>query len=400
MKVDAVILSYGAEMNSIAIYEELCQKSMTTAVVALRDKSLFADLCPRNLFIEMEWPPVSNDDAAKELARNLYAWGASTDNKIIIFAVEDGGLRLLQEYRHLFSEIALFSASNKLSLSGLDKAEFFNYLNKQGLTESLPKTIVISNTNELEYALGKIHKAIIKPALKPLSMILEGMDSKALLSTDFNSIQALKSYLEGCWNLSDDWLVQELIESRQQTDIAVYAVRNSHFFHAVVAKVRLRYPESTGTGCWVEMLTEMNHPAIEVSRKILETIDYNGICELEFLQAEDGSFKLIELNPRPWLQVGLTSASGVNLLSATVQLLRKENQVTLERPRNVHWICLERCVQSFLASKNKRAFLSMLYGFLKLNKTYAIYSTNLKGIRARWACRLLSELLKNKKNTS
>lgn len=49
------------------------------------------------------------------------------------------------------------------------------------------------------------------------------------------------------------------------------------------------------------------------SAKLLKEIQYTGVCEVEYLlDPRSGEYKLIEINPRTWLWVGLARASGVD----------------------------------------------------------------------------------------
>jgi D-aspartate ligase len=49
------------------------------------------------------------------------------------------------------------------------------------------------------------------------------------------------------------------------------------------------------------------------SEKLLKKLQYTGVCEVEYLlDPRSGEYKLIEINPRTWLWVGLAKASGVD----------------------------------------------------------------------------------------
>jgi D-aspartate ligase len=76
------------------------------------------------------------------------------------------------------------------------------------------------------------------------------------------------------------------------------------------AKIR-EHPIQFGTAT----LTKSVHiqDCLEFSRKLLKKLDYTGVCEVEYLcDPRDKKYKLIEINPRTWLWVGLAIACGVN----------------------------------------------------------------------------------------
>ncbi|MBE0674515.1 MAG: hypothetical protein IH591_07640, partial [Bacteroidales bacterium] len=51
----------------------------------------------------------------------------------------------------------------------------------------------------------------------------------------------------------------------------------------------------------------------DISAKLLKGLNYTGVCEIEFLRdPADGCYKLIEMNARTWLWVGLAKACGIN----------------------------------------------------------------------------------------
>lgn len=52
---------------------------------------------------------------------------------------------------------------------------------------------------------------------------------------------------------------------------------------------------------------------LQQSIPLLHKLGYTGVCEVEYLQdPRDGCYKLIEINPRTWLWVGLAKACGVD----------------------------------------------------------------------------------------
>lgn len=54
-------------------------------------------------------------------------------------------------------------------------------------------------------------------------------------------------------------------------------------------------------------------PCLTQSVKLLKALGYTGVCEVEYLRdPRDGQYKLIEINARTWLWVGLARACGVD----------------------------------------------------------------------------------------
>jgi len=74
---------------------------------------------------------------------------------------------------------------------------------------------------------------------------------------------------------------------------------------------RLReYPASGGPSCLCESvhIPELNAYAV----RLLKGLGWQGVAMVEFKQAADGSFRLMEINPRIWGSFPLTLAAGVD----------------------------------------------------------------------------------------
>lgn len=66
---------------------------------------------------------------------------------------------------------------------------------------------------------------------------------------------------------------------------------------------------------------------VEPARKLVAALGYTGVCEIEFmLDIRDGLYKLIEINPRTWLWVGLARECGVDYARMIYGFLNGEQQ--------------------------------------------------------------------------
>lgn len=78
------------------------------------------------------------------------------------------------------------------------------------------------------------------------------------------------------------------------------------------AGVKLReHPVQFGTATFAQSVyVEECHKQSVI---LLKELNYTGVCEVEYLKdPRDGKYKLIEINPRTWLWVGLAKACGVD----------------------------------------------------------------------------------------
>jgi predicted ATP-grasp superfamily ATP-dependent carboligase len=52
---------------------------------------------------------------------------------------------------------------------------------------------------------------------------------------------------------------------------------------------------------------------LDEATPLVKTLNYTGICEIEFMRdTRDANYKLIEINPRTWLWVGLAKECGID----------------------------------------------------------------------------------------
>lgn len=77
-----------------------------------------------------------------------------------------------------------------------------------------------------------------------------------------------------------------------------------------VGKLR-EHPLQFGTATLAESIVDPG--LFDYSSRLLQALNYTGICEIEFLKDErDQQYKLIEMNARTWLWVELAKECGVN----------------------------------------------------------------------------------------
>ncbi|MEZ5084598.1 MAG: hypothetical protein R2750_14330 [Bacteroidales bacterium] len=71
------------------------------------------------------------------------------------------------------------------------------------------------------------------------------------------------------------------------------------------------HPVRFGTATYCKSI--QRDELMELSKPLLKRLNYTGVCEVEFLlDPRDRKYKLIEINARTWLWVGLARACGVD----------------------------------------------------------------------------------------
>lgn len=393
----AVILAGGSEIVATALVEELSAAGIPVAVVSLGLKSLLRGCVPSLLYAEIPWPPTDSSIAAGRLEQLLRQWGASELDPWTLFASEDGGLRMLMENRETLGRIARVGQARRLGhLGGLDKAELFSFLARTGCQHLIAPTEIVDDITKIDQAVQRLGgDCVIKPSLKPLSMQLRGMRAKAFISRDFENVRSLITTLENAWPISKEWLVQERLRTPPTGELVFWAVRDAQGrMMGITALEVWKYPKAGGTGCWLKTCNRFVEPLWPIAEKILAAIDFVGLGEMPFLLDSDGHWRLLEFNPRAWLQIALPAAAGCGFaLAAHRSLLRGTALLAGSVKDDCSWVNPERLLLAALSGEQgpRASALVMAGNALRQADAVAMYDSTLPRIPGRWLIRILGK---------
>lgn len=113
--------------------------------------------------------------------------------------------------------------------------------------------------------------------------------------------------------LTNDVMIQELIpfdKNNRVVSFTCFSVDGDIKAYWMGQKLR-EHPIKYGTATMSQsvLLPEV----LEESKLLIKALNYTGVCEIEFMRdIRDGYYKLIEINPRTWLWVGLAKACGID----------------------------------------------------------------------------------------
>lgn len=108
-----------------------------------------------------------------------------------------------------------------------------------------------------------------------------------------------------------EYFIQEVIPYDHKTvSVTVFVVKGE--VHAYWMGVKLReHPVTFGTATCCQSVFEED--MLIQSKQLMKVLGYTGVCEIEWLRdSRDGLPKLIEINARTWLWVGLAAICGVD----------------------------------------------------------------------------------------
>jgi predicted ATP-grasp superfamily ATP-dependent carboligase len=280
-------------------------------------------------------------------------------------------------------------------MGGLDKAELFEFLMNQPESSVLPRTRILTEFRQAEDALRELgDDAVFKPALKPWDMDLSNMGAKVVTrASQLEPHQSILRRLARAWPMSKRWVAQERLRNFADGEVGVWAARAERGAIFTEFAERWKYPLHGGSGCWVESRPHGAYfPLVD---RLLERLDYIGLCEVPFLADDAGQPKLIELNSRAWLQVGLAEHSGLPVIEMTLAAMSGQEPPTFTCSTEGTWINIERALQAALSgSKGPRfAALATLIRRISRGADIAVWSSPFGMVKGRWISRMIGKLL-------
>ncbi len=86
---------------------------------------------------------------------------------------------------------------------------------------------------------------------------------------------------------------------------------------SMVAQRIRQHPANYGTGTYVE--TVENEAVERDAERLLQSVGYSGMVEMEFkYDVRDGSYKLLDVNPRTWTWNSIGTVAGVDFPAGDV----------------------------------------------------------------------------------
>ncbi|MGE8493375.1 hypothetical protein [Comamonas sp.] len=392
-----VIVSGGSEITSLAVAEAAESSHIKYAVIATRKNSLFTRhrgcVYFKDISSHLEcWSRLS-DVFIEEIDKIRLRFSA----ELVIFPTEDGSLRLLNELSEEVLKRAKFSRARALKMGGVDKAEVIEQLEILKLSNrDLDARIINSPSEAIDVFKTFGNDAIFKPALKPLNMDLSGLGGQGVKVVTQNSSnednKSVARRLEQAWSLSERWIAQPRLKAGPRMERSV-CLANGRHTRACQVTEELKYPNMGGTALWVK--TEKLKNLIPQATAITRALDCVGICEVSFLPDEHDQYRLVELNPRPWLQIGLVEFAGFDILSSSIAALLNRGESHQEVQVDIKdWLHLERLFISILSGGvSASAALSLGKKILSCNTTIAGYSSSFPKMKSRILERNFRKLL-------
>ena len=210
-----------------------------------------------------------------------------------------------------------------------NKFQLYEIINKKNLLKvakgcgtSIPETCYPENLDEAK----TFHYPLLVKGNQGLSFY-KATHKKAIQADDYPALVKVIDQLHQTINL-DEVMIQELIPSASNNKVisfTCFAECGDIKSFWMGQKLR-EHPVRYGTATFAQSvyLDEI----VNEATPLVKALNYTGVCEIEFmLDNRDGKYKLIEINPRTWLWVGLAKACGVDYAKIMYRYVNSTPQV-------------------------------------------------------------------------
>jgi len=247
---------------------------------------------------------------AETFERSMLELGAFFRQRPVLFLVDDEDLFLSIKRRDEFEEFY------HLPLSGwdivepiVDKGKLYRRLQKVGYP--IPASWFPASQDEL----NSLRDVLPFPCIVKPTYSTKFRHRFAVKAMHFDTFEPLAAFVSTLLQEEFDFVVQEFIEGSAQSlyTYAAYSDDDGNVIASFTGRKLHQFPPDFGTCRLGESVEE---PSLErAGIELLKILRYRGISLTEFKRDPYGSFKLIELNPRPgdWPE-RLAQLCGANLV--------------------------------------------------------------------------------------
>jgi predicted ATP-grasp superfamily ATP-dependent carboligase len=263
---------------------------------ASRSKYCTFRLCPH---------PGTEPDAAVEL---LIKEASRFGSRPVLFPASDNFFELVSTHRdRLKSHFLMALPAAEDSAAMLDKRSQYEITQRAGI--DCAATVYPETEADVDRAATVIdYPAFIKPHEGHLWRRYFGNKGFVVNSPDEMRARCVEILPKGV-----KFMVQSFIlgPASNTYSAALYIDARGDCLGSFTARKLRQFPVDAGVGTLVESVDRPDVAGLGL--KVCRALRYHGIAEVEFKQDDrDGKLKLIELNPRLWVQASLPSATGID----------------------------------------------------------------------------------------
>jgi predicted ATP-grasp superfamily ATP-dependent carboligase len=169
---------------------------------------------------------------------------------------------------------------------------------------------------------------------------------------------------------ANEVIIQAVIKSESDgLYSACFLYNKDHAIQSFVGRRARQHPPDFGNATTFAQIIE-NDELESLAIKILNEIEYTGLCEVEFMHDKnDNKFKFLEINPRTWKWHSIANKANVNMLESYVQLLSNKPLSKKKKADFASFRHLITDIPTLIKYKQKKLFKK----YPKYPMQYAVY---------------------------
>jgi D-aspartate ligase len=310
-----VLVICGSDIVTLGIARSLGPLGIPVHVLSWHARPL----CRHSRYVHFERLP-NPLESERGFFEWLLAYGRKTSEvygrRLFLMPTNDAVLVFIAEYFETLKQYFVMQGdpTERTGLTQFIRKDIF-FRRIKYLDIPAPFTLSCSQEDQINRVLQEAtYPCVVKPSVKDLSFSFYKYagGAKVIYCQDQDS---LRSLLQDTITRGYSVVIQEQIPGNDTTDIYTldaYANREGKLV-AGYTSYKLRQISPQQPTCTV-MVSKWVPTLFEYGRRLLGELGFWGICNLEFKRdSRDASFKLLEVNFRPWYSISKVAAGGVNI---------------------------------------------------------------------------------------
>jgi D-aspartate ligase len=264
-------------------------------------------------------------DLAK--SENIPGWVLIPSNDHAVYTISKHKKDLEKYYKVITPELEIVS-------NIYDKSRLLSLAENLGLP--IPITQYFSASDEVISSTLKF--PVLTKGRNGLSFF-RAVKRKAFLANNEKELRSQLNYIKEKYPLNGTF-TQELISSdgsNKTISFTAFCIKGEIKTYWMGVKLR-EHPIQFGTATFAKSVYVEN--CYQQSIPLLKALNYTGVCEVEFLlDPRTKEYKLIEINARTWLWVGLAKACGVDYTKIIYDYLNEKKIIYPQSyKKDIVWI--------------------------------------------------------------
>lgn len=310
---DAVVLScLGGSQGDLGVVRTLGRRGVT--VVLVSEGAGGASALSRYVSAHHRISSFSDEAAVMRILESI-ADANQERGPPVLFPTADPDLDFVTRHRDLLAgRFHLVNPEASIVGPCLDKARFFDFALEHRFP--IPRTWCPASTEEVRQIASKARfPLILKPSFPPSwgrDPLATQVQHKKALTLDTPA--DLEAWYRRIATTDPRLVIQDFVPGRDDRlySLHVYMDQRARPLAWFTGRKLRTYPTYAGIGCFVESVVVPE--IIEMGVDMLRRVGYTGFALMQFKRDDrDGSFKLLEINPRTSSWNLLAAACGVNL---------------------------------------------------------------------------------------